>query len=276
MRPLLCLLAARVGSSDPRRAWPLAQAAELVHNATLLHDDVVDVGETRRGRQTARAVFGNAAAVLGGDLLLVEALTAIHTSELPQLLPAMLGVLRRMVEAESLQLATRGHTDLTTQTHLRICVGKTASLFGWVTEAGARAGGAAPDTAIALRRYGHDIGIAFQLVDDLLDLTADPDVAGKAVLQDVRQGTVTYAAIPALRADGPLAARVRAAATGSADGDLGRDLVAAVQRHGGLERARQLITTRTRRARSALRPLGGRHAAQALDRIAVELAERSR
>ena len=150
--------------------------------------DVIDLGDTRRDRPTARFVFGNGASVLGGDLLLVQALGLIEAAGVPRLMTSMLSVLRRMIAAESLQLENRFRTDVSAEDYFDVSMGKTASLFEWAVEAGARAVGAEDDVVSTLVEFGHHTGIAFQLLDDLLDLEHDPSAIGKNVLQDVQGG----------------------------------------------------------------------------------------
>ena len=278
VRPFLCMLAARLRGPASRHqaARALAQAGELVHSSTLLHDDVIDLGEQRRGRPAARVLYGNGASVLGGDLLLVEALALVEGAGVPGAFVPLLDVLRSMVNAEALQLELRGRTDVSIDDYFRVCLGKTAALFEWVLEAGARAGGANPPQVAALGRYGRELGVAFQLVDDLLDLTGDSHAVGKSVLQDIRQGTITYPTIAALREEPELAARVLAAADGGPTAGLGADLLAAMARHGGLTDARRQVTLHTERARAALETLPDSAARQAFDSFVTELADRSR
>jgi len=279
VRPFLCLLAARMRTPTAHHpaARALAQASELVHSSTLLHDDVIDLGEHRRGRPSARALYGNGASVLGGDLLLVEAIELIQNAGVPGTLTSMLKVLRDMVNAEALQLELRGRTDPSIDDYFRVCLGKTAALFGWALEAGARAGGGLTSHVDALGQFGRELGVAFQLVDDLLDLTGDEVTVGKSVLQDVNQGTITYPAIAALREEPELAARVRTAVEDGGEGDasLGAALQDALSRHGGLGDARRQVALHTDRAREALRSLPQSPAVQALDSFTHELAERS-
>ncbi|MEM7201284.1 MAG: polyprenyl synthetase family protein [Planctomycetota bacterium] len=277
VRPLLCVLATRVaapGAALPVAVRPLALAAELVHAATLLHDDVIDFADSRRGHATARLLHGNAASVLGGDLLLVRALECIQGVGVPELLPAMLRTLRRMVHAEALQLELRGRTDAAATDYFRVCRGKTAALFDWVAEAGGRAAGAPAGVLRDLRRFARHVGVAFQLVDDLLDLTSDPTTAGKSVLQDVRQGTVTFPVLVALRDDAPLAQRVIAAAAGGVDQNLGVDVVAAAHRRGGIAMTRRHVQHHTARARLALATLPSCDAGAVLDQVARQLEAR--
>ena len=278
VRPVLCLLVAKAfpPGEPPPSVTLLAQVAELVHNATLLHDDVIDLGDTRRDRPTARALYGNAASVLGGDLLLVQSLGLIEAAGVPELLPSMLDVLRKMIGAESLQLENRGRTNVSEADYFAVSEGKTASLFEWAVEAGARCVGAEEHLVQTLRRFGREVGVAFQLLDDLLDLKRAPEAIGKNVLQDVQGGTVTYPIILALRDRPRLAARVARAADGSEDPELAADIVAAVHQTGALDDCRRLIAERTARALGALAPLPPSRAKDALAAVATALAERAR
>ncbi len=141
LRPMCVALAARAGTGFNAAARDLAVAAELVHSATLLHDDVVDLGDVRRGAPASRVVYGNAASIFAGDWLLVEAIARIRASRFEDLLDRALGVLRAMLNAEALQLAARGTFAADVGAYLRVVEGKTASLFEWAMYAGARAGG---------------------------------------------------------------------------------------------------------------------------------------
>jgi octaprenyl-diphosphate synthase len=200
VRPLCVLLAARAGSGFSDNARQFAIAVELVHSSTLLHDDVVDLGETRRGKPTARVVYGNAASIFAGDWLLVEALRRIRRTGAAGLglLDRMLAVIEEMILAESVQLESRGRVNTALVDYFRVVEGKTASLFRWAMRAGATAGGLPEPACAALERYGHHLGVAFQAVDDLLDLDGDAAVTGKALFTDLREGKMTYPLIIAL------------------------------------------------------------------------------
>lgn len=217
LRPMCVALAARVGQGLRDEHRELAVAAELVHEATLLHDDVVDLGDLRRGAPTSRAVFGNAASIFAGDWLLTDALQRIERAGVEGLLGRMLDTLKEMLDAESLQLqgrarltpasdgrparvtsvvGARAHDD-----YHRIVRGKTASLFGWALYAGARAGACSDEVAAALETFGRAMGTAFQIVDDVLDLAGDERELGKTAFTDVREGMVTYPILVALAGD---------------------------------------------------------------------------
>jgi octaprenyl-diphosphate synthase len=214
-RPLCLLLASRCAEvKRPQDARSLAVAVELIHTATLLHDDVIDEGTERRGVVTARLRFGNAVSVLAGDWLLVEALARVQAVRGGELLPALLDVLRQMAAAESLQLAHRQGRGPDVETYLRIVDGKTAGLFAWALEAGAVVCDAAPPVVAAMRDYGQALGRAFQLVDDVLDIDGDTAVTGKDTGRDLREGQANHVLVLVEPRDPALVARIRADATG--------------------------------------------------------------
>ncbi len=176
----------------------LAVAVELVHNATLLHDDVVDGSDTRRGAPTARKVYGNAASIFAGDWLLIEALRRVDRTRLPGLLDELFATIEEMIFAESIQLENRGRLALDRHTYFAVVEGKTASVFRWAMVAGALAAGLPDGQRAALRDFGVHLGVAFQAVDDLLDLTGDAAKTGKQLFTDLREGKMTYLLILAL------------------------------------------------------------------------------
>lgn len=198
LRPMCLALAARLGSGFDRRALDLSVAAELVHSATLLHDDVVDLSDSRRGAPTARAIYGNAASIFAGDWLLVEALRRVHGCQMPDLMVELFDTIEQMIWAESLQLECRGRLSIGQDVYFQVVEGKTASLFRWAMRAGAAVGGVDTASADALGEYGRHLGVAFQAVDDLLDLTGDTATTGKELFADLREGKMTFPVIVAL------------------------------------------------------------------------------
>ena len=190
VRPLLVLLSARAAAPSRRGRGRVALAliAELVHSATLLHDDVIDDGLTRRGLPAPRVAYGNGVSVLAGDWLLTTSLDLAFRSRVPEVPQALVKTLRQLVEGEARQLALRGSLDFTPDDALLIARLKTASLFGWAAEAGALAARAPLPVREALRSFGLHAGTAFQIADDLLDFEAEAATLGKAVLADVAEG----------------------------------------------------------------------------------------
>jgi len=252
VRPMALLLAHACWSPLDDKARGLAAAAELVHMATLLHDDVIDDGDQRRGRPTSRRVWGNAVSVLAGDLLLVEALR-LGSSAATVTWQELVATLGRLVEGEVIQLRGRLAVSLEESTYFDIVRGKTASLFEWALRAGAREGGAPPAAVDALGAFGGHLGIAFQLVDDVLDYDGDPQATGKSMLADLAEGKVT---LPLLRAASAaadpeafvkLVADVRAGDAGAA-----HVLSTRVRASGACERVRDLAREETSRALACL------------------------
>ena len=193
LRPMIVLLAAQLGGPvDRKRVRDLAVTSELIHAATLLHDDVIDEGDERRGRPSARRVYSNSASILGGDHLLVEALRLVKRSGDSTLLSSLLDTISEIITAEALQLQWRGSFEPDRQVYLRVIRGKTAVLFRWGFEAGARLAGLGTEQVEALKDAGMALGEAFQLIDDLLDLAGDPNRTGKALFTDLREGKLTW------------------------------------------------------------------------------------
>ena len=251
LRPLTLFAVARTGDPSIETTTELAVAVELVHSATLLHDDVVDLGERRRGRVTARVVYGNAASIFAGDFLLIEALRRIRRVGIGDLLDGMLEVIDRMIWAESIQLESRGTLLRDLDRYLAVVEGKTAALFGWAATAGARAAGLRPGSARRLGDYGRHLGIAFQIVDDLLDVTGG---AGKDLGADLREGKSTYPLLWALERDPALGDRLGAQlahSDGIAAAELDR-VLAAIAASGAVEATRSLAREHTERAVAAL------------------------
>lgn len=277
IRPVFCLLAARAfpPAEPPPITRRLACVAEVVHGATLLHDDVIDLGETRRDRPTARLLFGNNASILGGDLLLVEALAAVEASGIPELRRSLIEMLRRLVTAEALQLDARGRIG-DRDSYFAVVDGKTSSLFEWTLEAGARSVGAHEDQVRALRRFGRETGRAFQLLDDLLDLAREPDLVGKGVLQDLASGTVTWPLLMALEGRPELARRLSSAAAGEPDPELTADLLQAVADSGAVAGTRAQVAAHTEAGLAQLESLPPSPARDALAGAARTLARRAR
>ena len=212
LRPLCVVLASRVGSARASAVRDIAVAAELVHNATLLHDDVIDHADQRRGRPTARVELGNAASIFAGDYLLIEALNRVQRAAVPGVMEGLLETIAEMIRAESLQLENRGSLDASEDLYFEVARGKSAALFSWALGAGALSGGAPPELCRALRVYGESIGVAFQLIDDLLDLVGHHSNTGKTLFSDLSEGKITYPLIVVLDREPALADTIRAIA----------------------------------------------------------------
>ncbi len=262
LRPLCVLLAARL-SSPSGDIVPVAIAVELIHSATLLHDDVVDLGNERRGHATARSIYGNAASIFAGDWLLIDALRRVRSAEVPELLDSVLAVIDEMILAESIQLENRGRLVPDIETYFDIVSGKTASLFGWATAAGAIMAGLPVSRRESFRDYGLNLGIAFQLLDDLLDFTGT--ASGKDLLADLHEGKSTYPLLWAAAAEPELASVIdERLASSSPLSDADVSLIrAGLDRTGALEATRRIAAHHTGLALAALEhiPRGPAHVA---------------
>lgn len=225
LRPALVLLAARALGCASEEPVLHAAMIEFIHTSTLLHDDVVDESGLRRGRKTANAVWGNAGAVLSGDFLYSRAFQMMVDSGRMQVMRVMADATNAIAEGEVLQLLNCGDPDTDEARYLRVIELKTARLF----EAGCRLGAIAaeqpPALQDAMHAYGHHLGLAFQLVDDVLDYTADSDVSGKNVGTDLAEGKPTLPLIHAMR-------------EGS---DAERDLIRDAIRHGRVDQLENVL-----------------------------------
>jgi len=270
LRPLSLLLSSACFARIPPAARELAVVAELVHSATLLHDDVIDDGAERRGATTSRLLWGNGVSVLGGDLLLVNALerTARHA---PAIMPDLVGTLRRLVEGEIIQLRGRVELDVSEVTYERILRDKTASLFAWATRTGARLGNADERSAEAMASFGEELGYAFQLVDDVLDYTAE--ASGKTLFADLRQGKLTLPLVLTAAQDPALMAPLRRIFAG--DQEPVAHVSRVVAQSGACDEVRRRAREHTARAIGALETVANSPARSLLASVAGELAARA-
>ncbi len=202
LRPALLLLTAGAAGYRGPSAVRMGAVVEMIHSATLVHDDVIDGAQTRRGRPSTNARWGNHMSVLAGDWLYMQSFEmALHERNFA-ILDILIGLTQNMVEGELLQLTRLGRMDLTEADATELAYRKTACLFSGCARLGAVLGKQPKDIEEALAGYGRNAGLAFQLVDDLLDFTASPEELGKPVLSDLKEGKVTLPLIFALEAEG--------------------------------------------------------------------------
>jgi octaprenyl-diphosphate synthase len=197
IRPALLFLSAKLFNHQGRGAVRLGAVVEIIHTATLVHDDIIDEAMTRRGRPAANTQWGNSKCVLAGDWLYMQAFKVAVQERNFRILDTLIELTQQMVEGELLQMEKLGKS-ITLDEYFDLIYRKTACLFSVCMRLGAILGGASPAQEEALGRYGHDLGMAFQIVDDVLDLTASEDVLGKPVASDLREGKATMAVIHAL------------------------------------------------------------------------------
>lgn len=197
IRPMLLLLSAKLFNYQGRGAVKLGAVMEIIHTATLVHDDIIDEAQTRRGRPAANTQWGNSKCVLAGDWLYMQAFKIAVQERNFRILDTLIDLTQQMVEGELLQIERLGKL-ISLDEHFDLIYRKTACLFSVCMRIGAILGGATAEQEENLAQYGRDLGMAFQIVDDVLDLTASEDVLGKPVASDLREGKVTMAVIHAL------------------------------------------------------------------------------
>jgi len=202
VRPAVLLMAARATGYSGPLAVLYASVVEFIHTATLIHDDIVDDSDLRRGRQTVHTRWGNDITVLLGDYLYIKSMALALSQDALDVLRVLCDATLRMIEGELYQLSKVGDVDLTEAQHFEIIERKTAELFGGCAEIGGLLGGQVDGARRALRDYGFNIGVAFQLVDDLLDFTGREEKLGKPVGSDLREGKLTLPVIHMIRMAG--------------------------------------------------------------------------
>jgi octaprenyl-diphosphate synthase len=275
LRPALLLLSAAAAGYRGSSAIRLGAVVELIHSATLVHDDVIDGANTRRGRPSANARWGNHMSVLAGDWLYMQSFEMALRERNFAILDILIDLTQNMVEGELLQLTRLGQIDLSEADATELAYRKTACLFSGCARLGAVLGQQPKHIEESMAEYGRSAGLAFQLVDDLLDFTASPEQLGKPVLSDLKEGKVTLPLIFALDGalegalDGNGGARFSSDAHGHPNGE-GRQLVATVLQErgfrsvgpkqitelvratGALERSRKLAREYASRAKACL------------------------
>jgi octaprenyl-diphosphate synthase len=197
IRPALLLLASKLFNYEGRGAIRLGAVVEIIHTATLVHDDIIDEAQTRRGRPAANTQWGNSKCVLAGDWLYMQAFKIAVQERNFRVLDTLIDLTKQMVEGELLQIEKLGQL-ISLEDYFELIYRKTACLFSVCMRLGAILGGADPQQEERVAQYGRDLGMAFQIVDDVLDLTASETVLGKPVASDLREGKVTMAIIHAL------------------------------------------------------------------------------
>jgi octaprenyl-diphosphate synthase len=199
VRPAVLLMAARLGGYEGERAILYAAVVEFIHTATLVHDDIIDDSDLRRGRLAVHSRWGNDITVLLGDYLYIKSMALALTHDALEIIRLLCDVTLRMIEGELYQLTKNGDADITEEEHFDIIRRKTAYLFGGCAQIGGMLGRVSGEREQALREYGFNLGIAFQLVDDLLDFTGDAVALGKPIGADLREGKMTLPLIHLLQ-----------------------------------------------------------------------------
>jgi len=254
LRPALLLLSANYAGRKDRSAIRLAAVVELLHSATLIHDDVIDSAGTRRGRPSANARWGNHRSVLTGDWLYMQSFQMALEERNFHILDILIDLTQKMVEGELIQLEKIGRIDVTEEDALRLATYKTACLFSGCARLGAVLGRLEDEEEQALAEYGRNAGLAFQLVDDLLDFTASAQQLGKPVLSDLKEGKVTLPLIYAMENGHREARELVAQVLAEKEFDSVRPetIVSLVHDSGALDRARCLAQGYAQRAKACL------------------------
>ena len=273
MRPAIALLAGRYGSYNLELLVPLAASIEILHTATLVHDDVIDESAERRGKPTAAALFGNAASVMLGDYMFAHAAEFIARTDNIRVVRNFARTLGRMASGELEQDISAFQYSGDVQRYLDRIGGKTASLFATAAEGGGIVSGAPEPHVEALSRYGESLGMAFQIVDDILDFTGDPEVMGKPTGSDLREGTLTLPALFYMQQqpdDNPVK---------RAFDDIDRDAnitlaIEQIRGSGALDEAAQAAQRFGERAREALAELPASEQSERLDGLIDYVLER--
>ena len=255
LRPALVFLAAGATGYRGERHVELAAVVEFIHTATLLHDDVVDESELRRGRKTANAEFGNAASVLVGDFLYSRAFQMMVAVRSMRVMEVVADATNAIAEGEVLQLLNARNLAITEAAYLDVIRRKTAKLFEAAAQLGAILGEATGEIEQGLARYGMHLGTAFQLVDDVLDYSGDAAHTGKNLGDDLKQGKPTLPLIHVLqRGSVEQAALVRSAIEGGGRENFGA-VLEAIRATGALEYVRNMAKDEVRLAREAISAL---------------------
>jgi octaprenyl-diphosphate synthase len=275
LRPLLVLLVAKAcACEDPRRV-DAAAIIEFIHTATLLHDDVVDGSSHRRGRETANQRFGNQASVLVGDFLYSRSFQMMVRVGAMPVMGVMADATNTIAEGEVLQLINCGDPDTTESSYLDVIYRKTARLFEAGAEIAGLLSGVSEQTRAALRDYGRHLGTAYQLADDALDYTGDPQSLGKDVGDDLAEGKPTLPLIVAMRDGDPMQRElIRSAISGGGTGDI-QAVLDALAATGAIEATMAMAEAEAEIATRAIRSLPTSAARDSLEALAALAVKRS-
>ena len=254
VRPLLFLLSARLCGCQGNHLTDFSTIFEYLHAATLLHDDVVDAATMRRGISTANTIWGNQAVILVGDFLLAKSLSlAVDTDKL-KVLKVLAHTTTLMAEGEILQLLHAGNLDLTEEQYFEVTIRKTATLMSAACQIGAILAGVSEAQEEALTQLGLNLGISFQVVDDILDFTGDMRQLGKPVINDLKEGRITLPLIHALAHASEADHRRLRDLAHEVKPEKAPDILALLQKNGSLDYAREQARQFTLKAQENLKP----------------------
>lgn len=277
MRPILVLLTAKLHGGAGLEAFHSAVALELLHNASLVHDDVVDESAERRGQLSVNAVFNNKVAVLSGDYLLATALVQVALTRNHDIIDVVSALGQDLADGELLQLSNVSNPDFSEQVYFEVIRKKTAVLFAACTKAGALAAGASTEAVEKARQFGECIGLCFQIKDDIFDYDENAEI-GKPTGNDMHEGKLTLPVLYALNSTGDeearrIALRVK---SGAASADEIERLVAFTKQNGGIEYAEQVMRDLQRKAFALLPAEGDAEVRRALEAYLNYVVERQK
>jgi len=278
LRPALLLLTTMAcgGDGADPSAIRLATVMEMLHTATLVHDDIIDNADTRRSRASVNARFGNQTAVLMGDWLYMSAFETSLQERSLEILDILTNLTRKMTEGELIQLTRIGRLDITEEQYLDILLRKTAYLFSACCEIGAIIAGSPPDVQEAMRQFGLELGIAFQIADDVLDVTGDSRTLGKTAGSDLLEGKLTLPLIYLLKAEPGFRGEFEdVMLNGKYDRLTREDLRQTLNDAGVLDAVRETLNSYVKRSIKSLAVLPGTEYRQCLEDIAAYISERN-
>jgi octaprenyl-diphosphate synthase len=278
VRPAVLLMAARLCGYSGERAVLHAAVVEFIHTATLVHDDIIDDSELRRGRLAVHSQWGNDITVLLGDFLYIKSMSLALTQDSLEIIRLLCDVTLRMIEGELYQLTKNGDIDITEDEHFDIIRRKTAYLFSGSAQIGGMLGTATAEQIRALREYGFNLGVAFQLMDDLLDFTGDAAALGKPVGGDLREGKLTLPVIRLMQTGDALVRELVAEIVRERNVTLDRwaELCRLLDEHGALEFASRRAMEYGETARGYLSVFPPSHERDALAALAEYVLTRDR
>lgn len=275
LRPALLLLSAQAAGYRGEARLELAAVIEFIHTATLLHDDVVDESQMRRGRGTANATFGNAASVLVGDFLYSRAFQMMVSANNMRVMSVLADATNTIAEGEVLQLMNCHDASVDETRYLEVVRRKTAKLFEAAARLGGVLGGVSPQVEEALASYGMHLGTAFQLIDDVLDYSGDEATIGKSLGDDLAEGKPTLPLIRAMSVGSPQQAAVVRRAIEEGGRDDFPQVLGAINATGALDYARAVASREVEAAQNAVASLCASEARQSLLELAAFSVTRS-
>lgn len=276
IRPMIAVLVARALNYQGNKHITVAALIEFIHTATLLHDDVVDESDMRRGKATANAAFGNAASVLVGDYIYTRSFQMMTSLESLRVLTLMAAATNVIAEGEVLQLMNCNNPDITEENYMQVIYSKTARLFEAASQSAAVLADASEEQELALQNYGRYLGTAFQLIDDLLDYSSDGTTLGKNTGDDLNEGKPTLPLLHAMHNGTPeQTAMIRQAIEQGNGRHLLEPVLLAMQQCGSLDYTRQRAEEEADKAIASLQILPDSNYRQALEGLAHIAVQRS-